>query len=293
MGTNVSKYSLLAKQLLYLTEVVNYGSISRAAEVNDIKQPNLSALIKDLETILQKPIIARHAKGVSLTDSGYEYYIKACQIKNILQDIENMPSANTKMSGNIRLWTSDGLASLYVSQCFEEFYSKYPKLNISINCSLAMPQLSEFDMALLFYKPTAKSLMVLDTHSLKFALYASSQYIKQHGIPKDPIDLRQNHHICNNATYLNKWKEWNFICKRALNITTVINSSSTLLHLITSGLGVGLLPVRVASKYDDLIEIKDIMPLLEAEFYLVMKREDKKSHKIKALVDMLNDSVAK
>ncbi|MBR6327831.1 MAG: LysR family transcriptional regulator [Alphaproteobacteria bacterium] len=293
MGTNVSKYSLLAKQLLYLTEVVNHGSISRAAEVNDIKQPNLSALIKDLEALVQQPIIERHSKGVNLTDKGYEYYVKACQIKNILQEVENIPTANTKMFGNIRLWTSDGLASIYVSECFEQFYAKYPTLNISINCSLDMPQLSEFDMALLFHKPTAKSLMVIDSHKLKFSLYASAQYLKQHAIPKDAVDLQQNHHICNNATYLNKWREWNFICKHAQHTTTIMNSSSTLLHLITAGLGVGLLPISVAEKYDDLVEIKNIIPSLEAEFYLFMKRQDKQSHKIKALVDILNDSVSK
>ena len=90
MAHTISSYISRVKQLLCLEEAVRYGSISEAAAQNGMKQPNLSAQIKALEKTTQRKLIFRHPKGVSLTDSGYEYYSTACEIKNLISNTENI-----------------------------------------------------------------------------------------------------------------------------------------------------------------------------------------------------------
>lgn len=293
MANTISSYISRIKQLLCLEEAVRYGSISEAAAQNGIKQPNLSAQIKALEKTTQQKLIFRHSKGVSLTDIGYEYYTTACEIKNLISNTENISFESNQMFGNFKLWTSDGLASIYLANCFREFYEKYPKINLEISCSLEMPKLQEFDMALIFQKPKVKSLIVVEEHALNFTLCASKEYIKLYGQPKNLDDLRINHKICNNASYISGWKDWKTINKKAQHVTTVANSSSMLLNLIKAGVGIGLLPTEVKNSEPELVEVKNIAPKLQAKFYLVVKQEGLENPKIKALTNIINREASK
>lgn len=293
MANNIKSYVLRVKQLLCLEEAARYGSISKAASENGMKQPNLTSQIKALEKTIQKKVIFRHTKGVSLTENGYDYYTAACEIKNLIDNTENLSLSSNHMFGNIKLWTSDGLGSIYLTDCFNEFYGKYPKINLDINCSLEMPQLQEFDLALVFAKPRVKSLFIIDEHKMNFSLYASKEYINKYSQPKNLKDLQTNHIICNNSTYLAGWNKWNLICKKALHQTTVINSSNMLLNLIKSGVGLGLLPIQVGCSEENLVEIKDIAPPLSITFYLITKKEGFQNQKIMALVDIIKHRTLK
>jgi len=293
MGADIKTYVARVKQLLCLEQAVRYGSISKAADENYMKQPNLSQQITSLEKSIQKKVIDRHSKGISLTECGYQYYLAACDLKNILTNTENFSPLSERMLGNIRLWTTDGLASIYLAKCFCDFYQKYPQVNLDINCSIKMPKLHEFDMGLVFQKPTVKSLVVVGEQTLHFSLYASKEYLKKKGMPKNLADLRMNHHICSNHSYTTGWKEWSIICKNSSHQTNIENSSVMLLHLIKSGIGIGLLPRIVPQTEKNLVELKNLVPDFAATFYLVVKQGSFQNPKIKALTDIIGHETLK
>lgn len=64
-------------QLKYVVEVVEAGSISKAADNLFISQPNLSTQISNLEKELGKEIFERNNRGVKLTSFGVEIYYQA------------------------------------------------------------------------------------------------------------------------------------------------------------------------------------------------------------------------
>ncbi len=293
MSYHIDQYVLRVKQLLCLEEAVKYGSISKAAEQNNIKQPNLSKHIKDLEESFAQKLVVRHSKGVCPTDVGFDYYALACEIKNILDKSEQGPDANKKMLGLIRLWTSDGLGLGFLSRCFNDFYQKYPKVNVQVTCSLEMPKLDEFDMAVLFHKPAIKALNIKQEYTLRFGLFASKEYLTNFGYPKDFQDLQKNHKICNRENYGAFWKSWEKLIKKATFITSVTNSSALLLSMIKGGIGIGLLPVGTASKEADLVELKNIKTNYSMKFWLVVRRDLENSEKIKALSDIMHDEALK
>ena len=258
-----------------------------------MKLPNLSSQISELEKILQKKLIDRYSKGIGLTDDGEPYYQIASELKNLLIASENISAPSNKACGNIKLWTTDGLASIYLARCFEEFYRKYPKVNLDINCSIDMPELHEFDMALLFHKPKIKALNVVAERNLYFSLFASKDYIQNHGMPKNTHDLLQNHKICANLVYASTWHKWQDIIKKAHYITTINNGSSVLLNLVKASAGIALMPVEVAAKEENLLEISHIMPHFKTKFYLVVKRTSAQNPKIKELTDIISAETLK
>jgi len=293
MRHNLSYYCLRLKQLLYLGEAVRFGSISKAADANDVKQPNFSTQLTDFEKSIKQKLLTRSALGVAPTDICYDYYALACELKNILDKVEKLPSANSKTSGVMKLWTTDGLASIYLAACFEKFCNAYPNINFEINFSIDMPKLDEFDMAVLFQKPKSKSLTVVSEHKLAFSLFASKEYVQKYGTPKNAAALCKNHKICSHGVHTLKWHKWNALMKKAGHIITVTNSTFMVLDLVKSGVGIGLLPVSVAHLEGGLVEIENIIPRLMTEFYVVVKREAVSNPKIKALVALINDETAK
>ena len=293
MSNNIYHFVLRAKQLLCLAEAVRCGSISRAAEENSIKQPNLSSQISELEKTLQKKLIDRYSKGVGLTAEGEPYCKIANDLKNLLLASENISTEENKDCGSIRLWTTDGLGSFYLANCFEKFYRKHPRVNLNIKCSINMPELHEFDMALLFHKPKTKSLNIVAKRDLYFSLFASKDYINRHGQPKNIKDLCQNHKICANLIYTQGWQKWHNIVKKAKYTTTVNNGSGVLLNLVKAGVGIALIPYDVAIKEANMVQIKNILPDFKTTFYLVLKNTCTQSKKVKELADIISAETIK
>lgn len=68
------------QQLKYFIEVVNRGSMNKAAESLFISQPSLSNAIKDLEIRIGVELFIRTPKGITLTKDGVEFLGYARQV---------------------------------------------------------------------------------------------------------------------------------------------------------------------------------------------------------------------
>lgn len=68
------------QQLKYFIEIVNCGSISKAAKNLYITQPSLSNAVKDLETEVGVELFSRTPKGINLTMDGIEFLGYARQV---------------------------------------------------------------------------------------------------------------------------------------------------------------------------------------------------------------------
>ncbi|MGL4738910.1 MAG: LysR family transcriptional regulator [Cellulosilyticaceae bacterium] len=67
-------------QLKYLVEIVEAGSISKAAGTLFISQPNLSAQVSSLEKEIGRQLFHRNNRGVTLTKEGLEVYQYAKEV---------------------------------------------------------------------------------------------------------------------------------------------------------------------------------------------------------------------
>lgn len=67
-------------QMRYIVEIVETGSMSKAAGNLYVSQPSLSRQIKSLEDELKQPIFERTNKGVKLTGFGVEVYYKSKEV---------------------------------------------------------------------------------------------------------------------------------------------------------------------------------------------------------------------
>lgn len=77
------------KQLNYVIEVAQRGSISEAAKNLYIAQPSLSSAIRELEEELGFEIFLRSTKGISISSEGMEFLSYARQVQEQVQLLEN------------------------------------------------------------------------------------------------------------------------------------------------------------------------------------------------------------
>ncbi|MCH5184587.1 MAG: LysR family transcriptional regulator [Oscillospiraceae bacterium] len=171
----------------YAVEVARSGSLSKAAEILMIAQPNLSRSVKELESNIGISIFSRSSKGMTLTPEGEEFIGHAIKILDRIDDLEKMYNKeipkNRKFSVSVPRvsYISDAFArfSLGIGDEFAEiFYTETNAYRIIRNvlhsdCDLGIIRYEEsleeylkdmLEEKYLYYEPVAEFRYVLVMH---------------------------------------------------------------------------------------------------------------------------------
>ena len=117
---------------------------------------------------------------------------------------------------------------------------------------------------------------------------ASSEYIRQHGEPEQPIDLLS--HNCVRFNYSRSNRFWTFHKKGGVEKLRVrgnlrANNSTTLKAAVEEGVGVGLLPVWLIR--DDLQSGWQVAPSTPGDIHAVYLPSRRGSAKVRVFIDFL------
>ena len=101
------------KSLVLFVTVADHGSISEGAKRCHIALAAASKRISDLEARAQRPLLVRHARGVTLTSAGHGLlrHAKLLGDEHLDQALYLAPSADASVSFDKRLttlWRSSG-----------------------------------------------------------------------------------------------------------------------------------------------------------------------------------------
>lgn len=120
------------RQLRYFKEIVDQGSISKAAEVLHMAQPPLSMLLKQIETRYGTPLIKRYRQKWEITEAGQMLYNHATHM------LQQMAMFEVKMDymmqgevGQLRVGVSSSCIHL-VGDVIRQFSQSYPKVELQI-----------------------------------------------------------------------------------------------------------------------------------------------------------------
>ena len=107
------------KQLQYFVVSVDMGSFCSAAEVLITTQPNVSKVVKSLETELNMILLNRDRSGVTLTKEGEHVYNYAIEILKNMRMITNF-----KNGFHIETLSICSIPSNIISNILSQFYNK-------------------------------------------------------------------------------------------------------------------------------------------------------------------------
>ena len=124
------------KHLEYFVQVVECGSISKAANALYLKPSNLSKCIHTIESEFDTVLFDRSSKGVTLTTDGEKVLVWAKKLLDEQQALKRCFALNrqnaAQTKGNIVLAIPTTINEDWHAELLNEFIQQYPKMSLTV-----------------------------------------------------------------------------------------------------------------------------------------------------------------
>ncbi|NQV60810.1 MAG: LysR family transcriptional regulator [Alphaproteobacteria bacterium] len=277
------------------------GSFTHAGEDLNLSQSAVSRQISALEEELGVQLFRRHARGLEPTEHGDLLYRTAHDILDKLAAVRARLTENKNVpAGDLRVTTTVGLGSTWLTPRTHDFLKLYPDIRLSIICDDRELDLGmrEADVAIRITEPRQPNLIKKRLFTVHSHLYASPDYLQRHGAPQSIDDLDDCPLIAYGDHAPNTLRNVNwpitFGAKphgRRRSTILQVNNIYGLLLAIESGLGIGALPDYMITPDRPLQRILPEVDGPTTDAYFVYPEELRNTKRIGVFRDFLEDQV--
>ena len=281
--------------------VAEAGSFTHAGDLLNLSQSAVSRQVSALEESLRTTLFRRHARGLILTEQGELLYQTARDVFAKLAMAEAMlTDAKEKPRGELKVSTTIGLGSTWLTPRIREFIEAYPDINVNMVLTDGEVDLTmrEADIAIRLWPPTQPDLVQRKLMTVNFHLYASPDYVKRRGMPKSPEDLDRHSLIVYgddtpNPVRASEWlMELGANPDKPRNPVLKVNNIYGLLLAVESGLGIGALPDYIVQGQSPPVRVLADVAGPKFDTYFVYAEELRNSKRITVFRDFLIRKVA-
>ena len=177
----------------YFVAFARSGTLTAAAQTLQIETSNVSRAIAALEKTLGVELVRHNSRPLELTDPG-KTALK--RIEPILRAHDSLVASlmndNRALEGNIRLSSAPGFAARRLTALLHQFREIHPEITVEILSGLkeADVQKGFCEVATLTGAPTLPGLVYMSRGRNVYLPVASPEYIRRHGMPVFPDNLR-------------------------------------------------------------------------------------------------------
>ncbi len=248
--------NLEANDLLLFARVVDEGSFSRAAKRLGLPKSTLSRRITALETQLGERLILRTTRKLSVTDFGQAVLQHAQQVTSEVEATMALAQhRQIEPSGRLRVSMPSDLVNHVLANLLAKFIAQYPAIALELDLSARRVDLigENFDVAIRMGDlPDDATLAARKLAVFSVGLYASPEYLQQHGQPYEPEALME-HNSLRILTRSGEPALWRLTrgaqsWQGSPPARASANSPETLIHLARQGLGITMLSDHFAYK---------------------------------------------
>ncbi len=272
------------------------GSFTHAGESLGLSQSAVSRQVSALEHELKSSLFHRHARGLILTEQGEMLYRTTRDVLLRLQTVKALLSDNReKPNGDLRITTTLGLGSNWLTPRLSEFAEMYPDITLTLILTDEELDLSmrEADIAIRLRQPVQPDLIQRKLFTVHYHAYASHEYIKRHGQPLSVDDLDAHRIVSYEGPMPAFLRQINWLesAGRPANqprpALLRINNMNGLKNAVEAGIGIGVLPDYLVDQKSGLtLLLPDAdMPALGA--YFIYPEELKHLARIQVFRDFL------
>ena len=274
--------------LSYFLELARQGRLMPAAKRLRVDHTTVSRRISELEKSLDCKLFDRTQNGFSLSDAGQRLLSYAESIEaNVLAIAQNVSGKPASLSGSVRLGTMEGIASMFLAEHMREFHDQHPSVLVELVTERHVANLPkrEADVLLSFIKPMGPRLIVKRIGEFRLGLFASEQYLKRHGMPKDVADL-PNHFFIDYIEDIVIVRETHWLMDVIREPAVSFRTSSMLAqqNAAATGLGIVLLPLFSATRDPRLIHVLPEQAAPKRDIWLSVHEDLQYIARIKALL---------
>ncbi len=272
------------------------GSFTHAGEKLNLSQSAVSRQIGGLEETLAVPLFHRHARGLILTEQGeilfraaHEIFAKLAMTEAMIAEVREKPE------GALKVTTTVAFGSVWLTPRLKEFLALYPEIDVSLILADSELDLSmrEADVAIRLTRPRQPDLIQRHIMTMRYGVYATPDYLKEHGMPKTPQDLDHHRIIVYGEDAQPPVANLNWLLEagkppgQSRRAILKVNSVYGIFRAVQSGLGIGALPAYMSHESTNLVEVLPETKGPSVEMFFAYPEELKASKRVAVFRDWL------
>ncbi|WP_120502637.1 LysR family transcriptional regulator [Roseovarius sp. EL26] len=273
--------------------VARIGTVSGAAEVLGVHHATVIRHIDALEERLGVKLFQRHARGYSPTEAG-EDLLRVAQATDdqFSQLAGRIKGRGNDVSGELIVTSLDGQSHLFVP-ILADFQRQHPELIVRYLTGNRLFRL-EYGEAHVAIRagniPDQPDNVVQPFMTHRFTLYASQEYIQEHGMPSGEDDLVNHRFVCaddrNSRAPFFKWLQETVPDHCIVFRSDDIHAQR---RAIQEGAGIGFAPIQHAEETDGLTQVCEPRTEWESPLWLVTHMDLHRTTKVQAFLSFLKE----
>jgi len=272
------------------------GSFTHAGDSLGLSQSAVSRQVGALERDLSVPLFHRHARGLILTEQGEHLFRTAKEMMLKLEATRaRLTDSRERPNGDLRVTTTLGLGANWLTPRLGEFLDLYPEVRLQLLLTDDELDLSmrEADVAIRLRQPVQGDLIQRRLFTVHFHAYASQDYIKGHGQPKDIADLDEHRILTYGGVTPSYLVDVHWLTgvgrepRNPRQAALTVNNITALKYAVERGIGIAVLPDYLVETDSNLVQILNVDEMPSLESYLVYPEEMKNVARVQVFRDFL------
>lgn len=278
-------------------QIVDRGSLSGAARALGVTKNAVTRCLARLEEQLDKPLMMRTTRHVSLTENGRQFHEHCLRILNEVTLAEDSLIDRDTLRGTLRVSIPTRLLMAHQLSLISDFLIDHPNLELQIIATDQPVDLLEqrIDVAIAVGPQPDSTLLQRRVASFgNFVLAATPSYVERCGRPKRLQDLK--HHQCLKFQPDQPQRQWPLIDSSGTEHDVPVgggfssNDSRALDTAMHAGLGIGFVAKSVLRELKETGALVPILPKYRVapfQVCLLYQRQAARSKRLDGLLNML------
>jgi DNA-binding transcriptional LysR family regulator len=275
--------SLAWDDLRCVLAIARTGSLSGAARSLGVRHSTVFRRLNAIERRLGVTLFDRTREGYSVTASG-ELAVAAASAMEIeaLAVERRMLDAAGRISGVVRLATSELFAGFLLPAVLNDFLALHPEIEVEIDVSSRAVDLSrrEADLAIRASNTPPDELIGREVGELRYAVYGARGQPRVSSVaaladhPWLGLDQSLSH------LAIARWLETNVAGAQP---RVRFNSLAPMVHAVGEGLGMAILPIFAADRLDALSRLTPILDEPRMKLWVLSHGDTRDNARVRAL----------
>ena len=253
------------------------GSVTSATVNLNLSQSAISRQIQSLEDDLKVKLFERHARGLTLTESGEYLFKTAHEVISKLKEVETTLSDKiNKPSGKLTVTTFVSFGTTWLTPRIQEFMQLNPEIEIELIFDDKELDLStrQADIGIWARRPKQLNYIQKKLIDINYHIYGAPKYLEKNGYPKTINDLNKHKFISfgkgtPSPVFNPDWAlKLGIKDNKKRKSCMRVNSVYGLLLAVQSGVGLAALPDYLTIKQPNIVKVLPSVegPITEAHF---------------------------
>lgn len=242
----------------FFLAIHRHGTLAAAASALGLDATTVGRRLARLEQQVDTRLFDRTAKGYVATAAGTRMLPRAEKIeRELLSALRDVEGEDQRLAGLVRLTATEMLSTRFIAPNLHRFHRRFPEIRLELICTNRDLDLGrrEADIALRLTRPLQDDVVVKKLFTIELGLYASREYTRTQPLPEDD-DFSGHRFVAFADTRAfrreNEWLEEHSV---GAQIVLRSDSVSSLVSAAVSGVGIALLPCKVADAESELVRI--------------------------------------